>query len=290
MRLLAAFFLCATIAAAQTPLQKTVRAIAAESQGKVSASCALNDSPLNCDLNPYAHPPMQSVFKFPLALTVIHQAEIGKLSLDQKVRFLPSDRILPHTHSPLQDKHPGANVDVTVIELLQLSVSDSDNVATDILLRTVGGPAAVNAYVAFLGFNGFHMEDSEAGLARDVKAQYRNWFEPAAAAAMLRRLSDNSPLSHEHTDMLLRWMENTASGRKRIAGDLPAGTVVAHKTGSSVTENGVTFATNDIGLVTLPDGRRLAIAVFVTDSKADDAARDAIIARIAKAAYDQACK
>ena len=61
-----------------------------------------------------------------------------------------------------------------------------------------------------------------------------------------------------------------------------------HKTGSSGTRDGVTFATNDIGLITLPDGRRLAIAIFVSDSRADDDARDAVIARIAKAAYDEA--
>jgi beta-lactamase class A len=61
-----------------------------------------------------------------------------------------------------------------------------------------------------------------------------------------------------------------------------------HKTGSSGTVNGMTAATNDIGLITLPDGRRLAIAVFVTDSSAEDATRDGVIARIAKAAYDEA--
>jgi beta-lactamase class A len=49
----------------------------------------------------------------------------------------------------------------------------------------------------------------------------------------------------------------------------------------------VTYATNDIGLIMLPDGRRLAIAVFITDSTADEATRDAVIARIAKAAYDE---
>jgi hypothetical protein len=60
-----------------------------------------------------------------------------------------------------------------------------------------------------------------------------------------------------------------------------------HKTGHSATVDGVTFGTNDIGLVRLPDGRRLAIAIFITDSRADDAARDAVMARIAKAAYDE---
>jgi len=65
---------------------------------------------------------------------------------------------------------------------------------------------------------------------------------------------------------------------------------VMHKTGTSGTRDGVAFATNDVGLVTLPDGRRLAIAIFVTDSKADDATRDAVMARIVKAAYDESIR
>jgi len=63
-----------------------------------------------------------------------------------------------------------------------------------------------------------------------------------------------------------------------------------HKTGTSGTRDGVTFATNDVGLIALPDGRRLAIAIFVTDSKADDDTRDAVIARIGKAAYDESTR
>jgi beta-lactamase class A len=275
---------------AQTTLQQQVRAIAADAHGKVSASCSLPNSPLNCDLDPHARPPMQSVFKFPLAITTLHLVEQGTLSLDQPVRFLPSDRILPHTHSPLQDKFPQGNVDIPLRELLHLSISESDNVATDIVLRLIGGPSIVTSYINSIGVSGFHLEDGEAGLARDLKAQYRNWLEPAAAVQSLRRISDNSPLTPEHTQTLLDWMKNSSSGLDRIKGDLPAGTIVMHKTGTSGTRNGVTFATNDIGLITLPDGRRLAIAVFVTDSSANEDTRDAVIARIAKAAYDQAVR
>jgi beta-lactamase class A len=275
---------------AQSTLQQQVRAIAADAGGKVSASCSLPNSTLRCDLDPHAHPPMQSVFKFPLAITAFHQVEQGTLSLDQPVRFLPSDRILPHTHSPLQDKYPQANVDVALRELLHLAISESDNVATDIVLRLVGGPSMVTSYIHSIGVNGFHLEDGEDGLARELAAQYRNWFEPAAAVQLLRRISDNSPLTPEHTQTLLDWMKNSSSGLNRIKGNLPAGTIVMHKTGTSGTRNGVTFATNDIGLITLPDGRRLAIAVFLTDSSADEVTRDAVIARIAKAAYDQAIR
>ena len=282
------FFLLASSAFAQTPLQRQIQAIAADAHGKVSVACSLPESSLNCDLDPHARPPMQSVFKLPLTVTALHLVEQGKLSLDQSIRFLPTDRILPHTHSPLQDKYPEAKVDVPLRELLGLAVSQSDNVAADIVLRTIGGPTIVNDYMDSIGVSGFHLEDGEDGLAREVAAQYRNWFEPAGAVQLLRRIVDNSPLTPEHTRMLLQWMQETPNGALRIKGKLPSGTIVMHKTGSSGTRDGVTFATNDIGLITLPDGRRVAIAIFVTDSRANDDARDAVIARIAKAAYDEA--
>jgi beta-lactamase class A len=280
----ALFTLFAVSALAQQPLRQQIRTIAADAQGKVSVACSLPGSSLDCDLNPKAHPPMQSVFKLPLALAVLHQVEQGKLSLDQSVRFLPEDRILPHAYSPLQDKYPEAAVDVPMRELLRLAVSFSDNVAADILLRIAGGPSAVNGYIASLGIAGFHLQDGEHALHREVVLQYRNWFEPAGAVQLLRRISDNSPLTPQHTDLLLTWMESSRT--VRLKGDLPDGTRVAHKSGTSDVDNGVAHATNDIGLITLPDGRRLAIAVFVTDSTADEATREKVIARIGRAAYD----
>ncbi|MGC2268017.1 MAG: class A beta-lactamase [Candidatus Acidiferrales bacterium] len=282
-----AFLLLASPAFAQTALQRPIQGIAADAHGKVAVACSLPGTSLNCDLNPHAHPPMQSVFKLPLAFTALHFVEEGKLSLDQPIRFLPSDRI-PHTYSPLQDKYPEANVDVPLRELLSAAVSISDNASADVVLRVVGGPAVVDSYIKSIGIAGFHLEDGEAGLARDVTAQYRNWFEPAAAVEFLERVSNDSPFTPEHTRLLLQWMQDASTGLHRIRRDLPAGTIVMHKTGSSGTKRGVTFATNDIGLITLPDGRRLAIAIFVTDSTADEATRDGVIAHIAKAAYDQA--
>jgi beta-lactamase class A len=285
MRLALIFALSAVSALAQEPLRQQIRAIAGEAHGKVSVACSLPGSELNCDLNPNAQPPMQSVFKLPLAITVLHQIEQGTLSLDQRVRFLPQDRILPHVYSPLQDQYPDAGVDVPLRELLRLDVALSDNVAADILLRLAGDPKVVNTYIAALGVSGFHLQDSEAVLHREVSAQYRNWFEPTGAVQLLRRISDNSPLTSEHTDLLLGWMTSDAR-TKRLEGDLPTGTRVAHKSGTSGVDDGVAHATNDIGLIPLPDGRRIAIAVFVTDSTADEATREQVIARIARAAYD----
>jgi beta-lactamase class A len=279
--------LAAGAPAADSPLQKRIREIVADAHGKVSVACALPGSTLNCDLDPRAHPPMQSVFKLPLAIAVLHQVEQGKLALDQPIRFLPEDRFVPHAYSPLQDKYPEAGVDVPLGELLRLAVNLSDNAAADILLRLAGGPAAVDAYIASLGVAGFHLEDGEHALHADLPRQYRNWFEPAAAVQLLRLIADRSPLSAQHTELLLTWM-HAALRTKRLEADLPEGTLVAHKSGTSDVVKGLAAATNDIALIALPDGRRLAIAVFVTDSTADDATREKVIARIGRAAYDAA--
>jgi beta-lactamase class A len=83
-------------------------------------------------------------------------------------------------------------------------------------------------------------------------------------------------------------MTATRTFPTRLKGRLPAGTKVAHKTGSSGSRNGVSAATNDIGIITLPDGRHLAVAVFLRDSKADEKARDAAIAKVARAAWEKA--
>ena len=288
MRFVLLCVLLAGSAVAQAPLRQQIRGIAAEAHGTVSVACSLPGTALNCDLNPNSHPPMQSVFKLPLAITVLHQIELGKHSLDEPVRFMVEDRI-PHAYSPLQDQFPDAGVEVSLRHLLQGAVSQSDNVAADILLRLVGGPKVVDDYIASLGVVGFHLLDGEHALHRDNALQYRNWFEPAGAVQLLRRMSDHSPLTPEHTSLLLEWMQPTGQ-TKRLQSDLPEGTRVAHKSGSSGVDNGLAHATNDIALITLPDGRRLAIAVFMTDSTADDVTRDKVIARIGKAAFDAAAK
>lgn len=288
MRLVLVLMLAVGCAGAQD-LRQHVRAIAAEAQGKVSTACWLAGSDLNCDMNAHGHPPMQSVFKLPLAIAVLHQLEQGKFTLDEPVRFLPSDRILPRAYSPIWDKYPDANVDVPLRELLRLSVSLSDNVAADILLRLAGGPAVVNRYIASLGIRGFHLVDNENALHHHTELQYRNWFEPVGAVQLLRMIDEHSPLNAADTAFLREIMTSPAE-KTRLGAELPPGMLVAHKTGTSDVDNGLAHATNDIGLIPLPDGRKLAVAVFVTDSRADEATRYRVMAEIGKTAYEAAVK
>ncbi len=86
--------------------------------------------------------------------------------------------------------------------------------------------------------------------------------------------------------MLLQLIPEPPTGPHRLKGLLPRGTVVAYKTGSSRTVDRLTRATHDVGLVPLPNGRHLAVAVLVADATADEAVREGVIARITRAAWD----
>jgi beta-lactamase class A len=267
-------------------LGSKIASISEAAQGRVGVACSFTGAPLDCNWNAHSKLPMQSVYKLPIAMAVLDAVEHGKLSLTSSVRFLPSDLISPHQYSPLRDRYPKANVDVKLQELLRLAVSESDGIASDILLREIGGPHLANTYVRRLGISGIAIRSTEKTLGQDARAQYRNYAEPAAMVQLLERLANQSPLSPEHTAMLLKWMTETETGKHRIKGLLPLGTLVAHKTGTSSTDGGLTPATNDVGLVTLPNGQYLAIAVFVSDSPATESVRDGVIARIARAIWD----
>jgi len=286
MRAFALLLTLTTPLAAQMPLHQQIAEIAKDAKGTVYVACSLPGAQLDCDLNEHGHPPMQSTFKSPLAMAVLHQVELGKLQLDQPVRFLKSDRYA--TYSPLQDEFPNADVDVPLRKLLKVMAEESDNIAANILLRAIGGPETLQQYLDSFGLSAIHQQDSEYTLHGDQKLQYRDYAEPVAMVSLLRLFADHSPLNPEHTALLNTWMLEATSGPQRIKGLLPTGTPVAHKTGSSGEEFGMIPATNDVGLITLPDERRLAVAIFVTDAHADQATCEAVIARIAQAIYGSA--
>jgi beta-lactamase class A len=82
-------------------------------------------------------------------------------------------------------------------------------------------------------------------------------------------------------------MEGTRNGARRLKGLLPPGTPVAHRPGTACTsETGPSVAINDVGIVTMPDGRRFAIAVMESGSRASFEAQEDTIARLARSAWD----
>src|SRR6202050_2002840 len=139
-------------------------------------------------------------------MATLHAVEQSHLDLSQPVQFLPADAVRTGQHSPLRDMHPQGGVTVPVQELLRLAVSESDGTASDILLRVLGGPTVVDRYIRSLGVQGIAVLDSEKNLGKDVNAQFRNTSSPSAMVHLLRLLADDSPLTSDHTALLLGLM------------------------------------------------------------------------------------
>jgi beta-lactamase class A len=228
---------------------------------------------------------MQSVYKVPIAMAVLQQVDAGKLQLSQVIHVRKQDMV-PNVGSPMRERTPNGT-DATVRELLRAMVVESDGTASDMLLGLV--PAAnVTSMLKKLGVDSMRVVTTERAMAAKTMTQYENWSTPRAAVQLLRLLHQGHPISAPSRALLLSWMTETTTGLKRIRGELPAGTVVADKTGTDGTHNGLTRATNDIGIVTLPNGRHLAIAVFLRDAKGTAVKREGAIAKIARAAWDAA--
>ncbi|MDB4904761.1 MAG: class beta-lactamase [Mucilaginibacter sp.] len=276
---------CGVMAQQDSMLRQQIAQIAKPVKGIVGVSILNIENRDTLSYNGNARLVLHSVMKFPIALTVLHFVDTGKLSLDQMIHIKKRD--LPKTYSPLRDKYPNGGVDVSIRDLLGYMVSLSDNDACDILLKVINGPQTVQDYMLRLKIRGIAIRASEFDMASSWELQYTNWCKPVEMTALLDLFYSGKILSATNTAFLMKLMADTSTGPKRIKGLLPAGTVVAHKTGTSPTNNeGLSPATNDVGIITLPNGKHLAISVFVCNSTDDEATREGVIAKIAKAAFD----
>jgi len=267
-------------------LQKQIAEIASAAKGRVGVAAVVLETGQAVSLNQKEHFPMQSVYKLPIAMAVLRQIDDGKIKLEQKVRVEKSDMVSPGQGSPLRDRHP-EGAEVSVSELLKLAVSESDGTASDVLMRIAGGPEVFGKYLSELGIGEIAVVNTEKEFAQNWQTQYQNWASPDGAVALLRALHESRGISEANRTLLLKFMTGSPTGPKRLKGLLPAGAEVAHKTGTSGSREGVTAATNDIGIITLPNGKHLAVAVFVADSPADEKTREEVIAKIARALWDK---
>lgn len=271
--------------------------------------------------NAHARMPMQSVFKAPLAAAALAEVDAGRLKLDERVPIGALDLSPPPSAINRAWPTPpeGHTMNVAAIDLIALAVQQSDNTAADVIMKRIGGPGAVTAWLRAKGIVDMSVDRYERELQQDVTGMES--FRPAwkdeaawlaardavaapiregamnayladprdtttvpAALGFLYKLSQGDLVSPTSTRLLLTLMATTASGAGRLAAGLPAGARLAHKTGSAATDLGLTPVTNDIGLVTLKDGREFAAAAFLAGATATEPERDRLIADAARLA------
>jgi beta-lactamase class A len=259
--------------------------------------------------------PMQSVFKAPLGAAALAEVDAGRLSLDEPFRLKPMDLSPPW--SPISAAWPG-RADYTAGELLTAAVGQSDNTAADVLMARIGGPGAVTAWLVgahvdevnidryereiqteLLGMAPFRpvwkdpavfqaaRQSVPAARQSQAMAAYladpRDTATPRGALSFLAALHDGELISKAARRQLLGLMAATPLGAARIRAGLPEGSTFAHKTGTGPVNAGVVSAINDIGIITLPDRRRYATAVFLAGARLPPPACEAAIADVGRA-------
>jgi beta-lactamase class A len=233
--------------------------------------------------------PMGSVYKFPIALAVLHLVDTGKFSMEQKLTIGPKE--FSPGWSPIRDGAKGKAVTLTLKELLRSMVSLSDNSASDALLRLIGGPRVVDARLAELGFGGIDVSRQEREMAHDLgqprgveryAADARDTATPLEMAHLLVAFwQGRDGLSRPSHALLARWMKETKTGPRRIKAAMAPGSTILHKTGT------MPGTVNDAAIVTSPDGKHhVVLVVFSKRGSAPEPAREDDVAAAARAAYD----
>jgi len=263
--------------------------------------------------------PMASTYKVPIAVKLFSLADEGKVKLDDLIEVEAGDlRLGSGTLTNLFDD-PGYSL--SVLNLIKLMLIISDNSATDICIRTAGGPAAITQHMKDIGIEGLRVDRPTLGIINDFfgfkdidmegritiaeimerlkdispeeqekmakiyaekfNKDPRDTTSPEAMALLLKKIWRREVLSEASAAKMLEIMKRCETGKSRIRGMLPPGTVVYDKTGT------IGGTLNDVGFITLPDqAGTVIVAVYIKESEAENEAREKVIAEISRAVYD----
>jgi beta-lactamase class A len=296
-------------------LQREIARLSAVSGGTVGVTAIHLETGRRVSQNGTDRFPMASSFKVPIAVQLLTRVDKGEVKLDQMIDIKESD--LHPGSGTLSDLFNKGGLALSVRNLMELMLLISDNSATDVMLRTAGGAEAVTARMRALGIEGINVNRSTAQLisdwvgvtslppedqwtpalfskaynavkpeeqqaaAKKFDADPRDTSTPDGMARLLERIYKKDMLKPDTSELLLDIMRRCRTGEARLRGLLPAGTEIAHKTGT------IGGTTNDVGIISLPDDAgHVAIAVFVKASTKDIPARERAIAEIARAVHD----
>jgi beta-lactamase class A len=296
-------------------LRRRIEDVAKRAGGEVGVAVRHLESGQSIELKAGDHFPMASVFKLPVLVEIMAQVKAGRFSLDDEVSVQKVDQ---HLGSGMLSSLTAPGIKLTVRNLVNLMMMVSDNSATDLLLAKVDAEnvnkrlrgygvegISVNRScqelimdwmgVDYQKYKGLTLEQIEAEsrkmpeqrpeARREARRKFiqdpRDQSTPAAMNLLLEKIHKKEILDPESCDLILSIMLQCQTGEGRIKGELPAGTPVAHKTGT------IAGTFNDTGIITLPDSLgHVALTVFTKDSEDETEDVEKIIAGIGRLVYD----
>src|SRR5437868_855083 len=236
------------------PLEQQLSQIAAANPGNIGIAALDLTSGELVSIHGDTPFPMASTVKVAIAANYLSQVEFGRRSLDDTIKGVPARKLLARM------------------------LIHSDNAATDMVLADLGGPETVQAWLDQHNVTGLRIDRTISQLLRSRRdlRDVRDSSTPVAMVQLLRRIDQGFLLRPSSRSYLLGLMASCETGKNRMRALLPWGTRVEHKTGT------LTGLADDVGFITLPDGRRLAVAIFARSGTN----RPATIAQAARTIYD----
>ena len=227
--------------------------------------------------------PMASTSKIAIAATYLEGVDRGRWSLSSEFPLMIPVASRPFSSSVAPVRRGDY---MSAHQLIELMITRSSNTATDALLAAVGGPSAVNEWARRAGIQNFNLTRDIATLVRDdgeVNPAYqvdtRDSVTPRDMVKLLSGIYQGKWLSASSRDVIIGAMERCRTGTGRIRGMMPTEARVAHKTGT------LSNTSSDVGIITGPDGRSIAVAIYVT-GQGGKPNRDSKIATLARVLYD----
>ncbi|HEX8126904.1 MAG TPA: class A beta-lactamase [Allosphingosinicella sp.] len=221
---------------------------------------------------------MASTFKFPLAAAMLSLADLGEISLEEKLP-IPPGKLLDHSPGVERYRAEGS---LSVARLCSAIVELSDNSAANMLLRRIGGPEALTRFIRSCGDAVTRLDRFEMELNSNLPGDPRDSTSPAAMAGLARTLVLGERLSAQSRRHLSTWLTKAVPGADRLKAGLPSPPwLVGHKTGT-----GANGAVNDVAIAWRSGKPPIVIASYQSGGNAEPAARAAAHAAVGRLVAD----
>ena len=211
--------------------------------------------------------PIQSTFKLMAVSAILKKSESDNSLLKQKITYTKQDLVF---WSPITEKHVADGM--TIFDLCAAAMMYSDNTATNLIVKKLGGPEAVTAFARSIGDNTFRID----GWEPDLNSNPNNLCDTSTPKAMeksLQQLTLGNVLAQSKRNQLVTWMKENTTGDTRIRAGVKKGWIVADKTGAG-NDYGIS---NDIGIIWPPNCAPIVIAIYSGHNKKYTTRRDDIL-------------
>jgi beta-lactamase class A len=251
-------------------VQKKLEALEASSGGRLGISAIDTANNTHIQYRADERFPFCSTSKVMVVSAILKQSIADSHLLQQKITYTEKD-VDSSGYAPITKTHVVSGM--TIGELCAAAIDYSDNAALNLLLKTVGGPTAVNSFARSIGDNTFRLDRWEPKLNSAIPGDLRDTSTPAAMASSLQQLALGNILELPQRTQLQTWMKNNTTGNARIRAGAPKGWLVGDKTGT-----GDYGTTNDIAVIWPPNSPLIVVVIYFTQNKKDAAPRDDVIA------------